>query len=98
MNWNEQRYQDRRIAWDEAEEIVKARRPMTPEEEAREQAAVVAYYDGVATVEDFLVRAETQLRYACHVDTCNCSGTAMRANIAFKYVREALAAIRARGG
>lgn len=85
---------ERQERWNETEEIIKSRRPMTPEEEARETAAVRAYYDGTPTVEDFLVRAETELRYACHADECHCSATAGRANIAYGYVRDALRLIR----
>jgi hypothetical protein len=88
------RTRERHARWNETQDLIKSQRPMTPEEEGRETAAVQAYYDGEPTVEDFLVRAETELRYACHVDTCTCSDTAIRANIALGYVREALAELR----
>ena len=91
----EARAQKRNERWKDTQELLTSRRPMTPAEEARYRAAVNAYYDGNPTVEDVLVRAETELRYACHVDTCNCSATAMRANLALNYVREGLALVRA---
>jgi hypothetical protein len=83
-----------RVWHDETDALIRSQRPMTPEEQAREQAAVTAYYDGTASVEDFLVRAETELRYACHVSTCNCSATAIKANRALGYIRQALASLR----
>ena len=90
----EARAQKRNERWKDTQELLTSRRPMTLEEDARDQEATRAYYDGEPTVEDLLVRAETELRYACHVDTCNCSATAIRANIALDYIRQGLALTR----
>lgn len=49
-----------------------------------------ACLDGTATLEDLLIRAESELRFACNPDACVCSDTAMRASIALKFVRLAL--------
>lgn len=88
------RMRERSARWQENEDLLTSQRPMTHEEDERDRSAIRAYYDGEPTVEDVLVRAETELRYACHVSACNCSGTALRANLGLLYVREALALIR----
>jgi len=85
---------ERNARYQENDALIKSRRPMTPDETARNLAAVEAHYEGTPTVADLLVRAATELRYACHAETCVCSATAQRANLALLFVREALERLR----